>query len=193
MTNELTGLAELLHSRELPGPPRSPETRKALLSQITDRYPDVEFAGQGCGRIVVWLPSPPHRSFTETEQQQTHDGVVVKLAYNTSDKHDGQRQNRTEARIWNHGSSTISKEDLTPVFETGPERRWLLMPYRDLIRSAARFEEAMVEKFGTLPTGDLAAKDSWGLTGDGSIECIDYGRCPVTTDTQSDTNANIPV
>lgn len=195
MTDTLTNLAEALYSMELPADPRAAETRQNLLDRITDTYPDVKFAGQGRGRIVLWFPSPPHRPLTDREEEFTHDGIVVKFAYNADPDNDGREQNTTEAAIWKRGSPVISKEDLTPVSETGPENKWLLMPYRDLIGSSARFEEAMVEKFGELPRGDLAAKDSWGLTGDGSIECIDYGRCPITTttETSSDTNANVLV
>lgn len=195
MTEELNSLAATLYSMELPAAPRAPETRKALLERITDTFPDVEFAGQGRGRIVVWLPNPPHRSLTEMEGERTHDGIVMKFAYNADSGNDGRRQNRTEVKIWEDGSPVIDKEDLTPVFGTGEENTWLIMPYRALIPSAARFEEAMIEKFGELPTGDLCAKDSWGLTGDGSIECCDYGRCPITTtaDNPTSTNANVPV
>lgn len=178
MVGTLASVAVDLYSMELPGSPRSPTTRKALIDQIADAFPEMEFAGMGRGRIVVWLPEPPHRQLTDEEQRQTHDRIVMKFAYNADPDNDGQRQNRTETTIWEQGSPVIEAEDLTPVFGSGDENRWLMMPYRDLIQSAARFEEAMKKKFGGLPAGDLCAKDSWGLAGDGEIECCDYGRCP---------------
>jgi hypothetical protein len=197
MVTELNKLAAALYSMELPAAPRAAETRQNLLERITDTFPQVEYAGQGRGRIVLWLPSPPHRPLTEMEEEHTHDGIVVKFAYNANPNNNGRKQNRTEATIWESGSPVISKESLAPVFETGPENKWLIMPYRDLIPSAARFEEAMIEKFGELPTGDLCAKDSWGLAGDGSVECCDYGRCPTHNSskqtTGGKTNANVTI
>lgn len=194
MNQELTSIAESLYEMELPGDPRSGETRTALLETITGSFPQAEFAGHGRGRVVVWLPALPHRKLTKTEREAVHDGIVVKFAYNAADQNDGQRQNRTEADIWENGSPVIDSEHLAPVFDVGPEQKWLVMPYRELIPRTAQFEDRMLAIFGELPTGDLGAKSSWGFAGDGSIECCDYGRCPTTTaDNPTSTNANVTV
>jgi hypothetical protein len=194
MTDRLTGVAQSIYTRDLPGEPRSAATRRGLMETITNTFPDAEFAGHGKGRIVVWLPSIPHRELTEDERSTVHDGVVVKFAYNVDHDDDGLRQNRTEASIWEQGSPVIDTEYLAPVLGTGTEQKWLIMPYRDLIPSTAQFEDMMLEIFGELPTGDLGAKSSWGLTGENTIECCDYGRCPITTkDDSTNTHANISV
>jgi hypothetical protein len=194
MTGKLTEIAESIYTMGLPGEPRSAETRTKLFDTIRATFPDAEFAGHGRGRIVVWLPSIPHRELTEDEREIIHDGVVVKFAYNTDHDDDGVRQNRTEMAIWDRGTLVIATEYLAPVFDTGPEQKWLIMPYRNLIPSTAQFEDMMLKIFGELPTGDLGAKSSWGLAGDGSLECCDYGRCPIANaDESTNTHTNITV
>lgn len=174
----LTKLATDIHSTEYPGPPRTSNQRNSILSTLKEAFPKCEYLGQGRGRIVIWLPKPPHRPLTNTELTRTHDGIAIKIAYDPNNLNDGIMQNAREKVIWNQGSPAIEHQHLTPVFETGPHDRWLMMPYRSPINNTGVFEDLISEIFEEYPNTDIGAKSSWGYTDNRSIECIDYGRSP---------------
>ncbi|WP_155120805.1 hypothetical protein [Haloarcula sp. K1] len=164
----------------LPDDRLTDSTRTAVYEELSQHLPDAKPMDQGYGRAVIWVPELPHRQLTPQEAEQTYDGLVLKFAYNDFDDGGGIRQNKTEISIWERGTPIISREHLTPVFESGTESLWLAMPYRDMVRRSWWFEDQIIKVFGEIPRGDIGTKHFWGIEPTGGMECYDYGRCPTS-------------